>query len=32
MLYEYLEKIKDFFIWFYDNTYHVEFWDEMGPI
>ena len=32
MLYEYLEKIKNFFVWFCDSKNHVEFWDEMGPI
>ena len=27
-----LEKIKDFFIWFYDSKNHVQVWNDLGPI
>uniref|UniRef100_A0A6C0C524 Uncharacterized protein n=1 Tax=viral metagenome TaxID=1070528 RepID=A0A6C0C524_9ZZZZ len=32
MIYEYLNKIKEFFIWFCDLEIHNEIWDELGPI
>ena len=32
MIYKYLNKIKEFFIWFCDLEIHNEIWDELGPI
>ena len=32
MIYEYLNKVKEFFIWFCDLEIHNEIWDELGPI
>ena len=32
MIYEYLNKIKEFFLWFCDLEIHNEIWDELGPI
>ena len=32
MIYEYLIKIKEFFIWFCDIDVHNELWEEIGPI
>ena len=32
MIYEYLIKIKEFFIWFCDSKIHDELWEELGPI
>ena len=32
MFYEYLNKIKDFFIYLCDFNTHYELWDELGPI
>ena len=32
MLYEYLEKIKDFFVWVFNSEAHVQVWNDLGPI
>lgn len=32
MIYEYLIKIKEFFLWFCDLEIHNELWEELGPI
>ena len=32
MFYEYLNKIKDFFIWIFNPEEHAELWNDLGPI
>lgn len=32
MIYSYLIKIKDFFVWFCDFEVHNQLWEEIGPI
>ena len=32
MIYEYINKIKNFILWFCDLEIHNELWEEIGPI
>lgn len=32
MFYEYLNKIKDFLISFFNSEAHAELWNDLGPI
>jgi hypothetical protein len=32
IIYDYLNRIKDFFIWFCEPEIHHELWEEIGPI
>ena len=31
-LYEYINKIKEYLLWFCDLEIHNEIWEEIGPI